>query len=546
MAETKHIEQATKDLIDALKATCLRFGLSNGGNEYNIIIQVFLYKYMNDKFGFEAKKVEAGGYGKRLCSSDKWDKIYDSFSEDEVEDLFSFLPSGTPCLKPEHTISHLYNAMQQGDFSTLFDSTMVDIANLNAGIFSVRTDENTRIPIFKRITEMVADESKRDNFAISLMKNIAEFNFEAIFSEKYDFFSVIFEYLIKDYNKDGGGKYAEYYTPRAVASIMAKLLVPENDNLHSVTCYDPAAGSGTLLMALAHSIGEDRCQIYSQDISEKSSLMLRLNLILNNLVGSIQNVIQGDTLLAPAHKENGAIKKFDYIVSNPPFNLDFSEIRETISKDTTRFWAGVPIIPNKKDKMAIYLCFIQHIIYSLKPKGKAAIVVPTGFLTKSSSVAKKIREKLINEKMLLGVVAMPSNIFATTGTNVSILLIDKTNSEGKVCFIDASDLGEKTKVDGKQRTFLTQDDVEKITNTFICKKEIESFSVLVSYEQLVESKYSLLPGQYFDVKVEHEFISEQDFNSRMECYIKELKLLAEAERDADDNLLKELSAINIK
>ncbi len=140
-------------------------------------------------------------------------------------------------------------------------------------------------------------------------------------------FSRIFQYLIKDYNNAGGGKYAEYYTPREIATVMARLLVGDDAQLRGVSCYDPSAGTGTLLLALAHQIGEDRCSIYSQDISEKSSEMLRLNLILNGLSESLPNIRQGNTLLEPAHKEaNGTIKKFDYVVSNPPFKLDFLSI----------------------------------------------------------------------------------------------------------------------------------------------------------------------------------------------------------------------------
>lgn len=131
-----------------------------------------------------------------------------------------------------------------------------------------------------------------------------------------------FEYLIKDYNKDFG-KYAEYYTPHSIASIIARIMVPEG--VQNVTVYDPAAGSGTLVLALAHEIGESNCTIYTQDISQKSNEFLRLNLILNNLVHSLGHVVHGDTLLSPQHlnRQKNGLMKFDYIVSNPPFNVDF-------------------------------------------------------------------------------------------------------------------------------------------------------------------------------------------------------------------------------
>ena len=257
---TKTIEEATKGLIDSLKQACSSHGLGNSGNEYKIIVQVFLYKYFNDKFGYEAKRARV--YGKRLSSAEKWDAEYDTFTEDEVEDLFTYLPAGTPRLKPIHTIAHLYNAQKQGDFATLFDSTLKDIALLNAGIFSISTGSKTKVSIFddRLIGAAIVEDVKRDEFAVALMRHIAdpEANFEPMFSEKYDFFSTMFEYLIKDYNKDGGGTYAEYYTPRSIAQIMARLLVGDAKDLRGVTCYDPSAGTGTLLMALAHQVGEER------------------------------------------------------------------------------------------------------------------------------------------------------------------------------------------------------------------------------------------------------------------------------------------------
>ena len=506
------IEQATKQLIDGLKQTCGNFGLGNDGNEYKIIIQVFLYKYFNDKFGYEIKKAPI--YGDRLAKAEKWDEEYDKFSEDECEDLFSYLPEGTPHLLPRHTIHHLYNAQQQGDFSNLFDSTMVEIADINADIFSMATVSKTKLTIFEPITVFIPDATQRDEFAISLMRYIADpkTNFEEMFSMKYDFFSTMFEYLIKDYNKDGGGKYAEYYTPRSIALIMARLLIGNEQDLRGVTCCDPSAGSGTLLMALAHTIGENRCTIYSQDISQKSSKMLRLNLILNNLVPSIQNIIQGNTLLKPGHKnEDGSLKKFDFIVSNPPFKLDFPDERDTIAEDTLRFWAGVPNKPRTidpdKPKMEIYLCFIQHMLYSLKEgKGKGAIVVPTGFITTKSGIGKKILQKIVDEKIVYGCVSMPSNVFATTGTNVSVLFFDKSKSHDKVVLIDASKLGEEYKDGNKQRTRLLDEEIEKIVDTFINEKVVEDFSVVISYDQIKEKSYSLSAGQYFDIKIQYEDI----------------------------------------
>lgn len=384
---------------------------------------------------------------------------------------------------------------------------------------------------------------------------LGDFSFERIFNEKYDFYAALFEYLIKDYNKDSGGKYAEYYTPHAVAKIMAAILVPENvrGKVSNVSCYDPSAGSGTLLMNIAHAISEQRCSIYSQDISQKSSSLLRLNLILNNLVHSIPNVIQGNTMLHPYHREaqgqpqgqKNALKKFDYIVSNPPFKMDFSDFRNELdSKEhRERFFAGVPNIPKQAvDKMAIYQLFLQHIIHSLKPGGKAAVVVPTGFITAQSGIDKGIRQHLVDNKMLAGVVSMPSNIFATTGTNVSILFIDAAN-KADVVLLDASSLGTKVKDGKNQKTLLSEAEEDRIIANFNAKQAVEDFAVVVSYADIAAKNYSLSAGQYFDVKIEYSDLTPAQFALKMQGFTNNLDMLFEESAGLEQEIRKQLASL---
>ena len=547
MAE-QGLNSKTIALIDSLKSTTGAYGLANNGSEYKIITEIFLYKFFNDKFGYEAKR--APEYGERLKKAEKWDAEYDSFTEDEVEDLFTYLPGSVPRLKPHQTLAHLYNASGQGDFSALLDSTLIEIASQNADTFSVSTSGKSKVSIFTAVTTYVTDTSKRDAFAKALMSTVTSFNFETVFDEKYDFFSGVFEYLIKDYNNAGGGKYAEYFTPRAIAQVMAALLTEEGKDYKGVTCYDPSAGTGTLLMALAHAIGEDRCSIYSQDISEKSSEMLRLNLILNNLVGSLPNIIQGNTLTEPAHKESdGRLKTFDFVVSNPPFKLDFPEYSDSLTADSMRFWAGVPNkvknIDPKKPKMAIYTCFIQHVINSLKPTGRGAIVVPTGFITAKSGVEKRILERIVNDRIICGVVSMPSNVFATTGTNVSVLIFDRTpkTDNDTVVLIDASKLGEEYKEGNNQKRRLRPEEVKKIVDTFRSKKIVEDFSVVKKYKDIKEKNCSLSAGQYFDIKIEYVDITEEEFNKRIAEKKETLKNLFKESADLGTQILKDLDTL---
>lgn len=245
-------------------------------------------------------------------------------SDDEYQFLLASLDPNIPRLHPEHLISHLFAIQNNSDFGKTFDDTLRQISIENADVFSVKSFSGAKDTLFDELTQFISDASQRDAFAKALINKLFEFSFEEMFVQKYDFSATIFEYLIKDYNTDSGGKYAEYYRPHAVARIMAQILVP--DKVKGVKYYDPSAGSGTLLMSLAHQIGEKNCTIYSEDISQKSSNMLCLNL---------------------------------------------------------------------------------------------------GFITAQSGIEKKIRERLISNGWLRGVVSMPSNIFASTGTNVSVLFFDK-------------------------------------------------------------------------------------------------------------------------
>lgn len=539
---TQDFEQRTRLLIDSLKGICASYGLGNDGNEFKIITQVFLYKFLNDKFAFEAKSIDPN-----LARAENWEQAVAALSEGDLDMLQLQMGADTARLKPEHFISHLFSRQNAPDFAKLFDDTLRDIAITNNDIFAVKTDGGTKITLFDRVSEYITDESKRDNFCRALINKLVEFSFERIFTQKYDFYATLFEYLIKDYNKDSGGKYAEYYTPHAVAKIMAAILVPENQQgtVKDVSCYDPSAGSGTLLMNIAHAIGEQRCSIYSQDISQKSSSLLRLNLILNNLVHSIPNIIQGNTVLHPFHKEGKALKRFDYIVSNPPFKMDFSDFRDQLDtkENKERFFAGIPKIkPKDKDKMEIYLLFLQHIIYSLKPGGKAAVVVPTGFITAQSGIDKKIRQKLVDEKMLAGVVTMPSNIFATTGTNVSILFINRTN-KGEVVLIDASNLGTKIKDGKNQKTLLSDAEENRIIDAFNGKQAVDDFSAVVSYEEVAEKNYSLSAGQYFDVKIEYVDITPEQFATKMQGFCDTLGKLFKESGELEAEINKQLAGL---
>jgi type I restriction enzyme M protein len=534
-------EEQIKLLINNIRNVCKTNGLGGDANEYKIVTQSFLYKYINDKFMYEVEKIDPN-----LNSFDKLKKL----NENQYELLLIKIGNNAAHLNPEHLLTYLFSKQDASDFDKIFDETLNDIAILNNDIFSVHTGENTDIRLFDEelLAKSLDDKSVRKDFAKEIINALADakFDFKEMFNEGFDFFSTIFEYMIKDYNKDGGGKYAEYYTPHSIAKVMAEILVG-NDKPLNVKVYDPAAGSGTLLMNIAFKIGTEKCTIYSQDVSQKSTNLLRLNLILNGLSHSINNIIKGNTIVQNKHNE-----KMDYIVSNPPFEpqtsqSEWDEMKSISDLNPDRFPFGIPnLIKDKRvgTKTYIFHTFLQHIIWSLSDTGKAAIVLPTGFNTASSGIGFKIRKYLVEKKWIKGVVSMPSNIFATTGTNVSVLFIDKTNIDGKVVLFDATKMGEDRNDGENKKRYLKKNDEKLIIDTFINKKIVEDKSVVLTYDQIKDKNYSFSAGQYFDVKIEYSELTQKDFNEKINQYKLNLTSLFEEAKTLETEIKKSLDEID--
>ena len=542
--EITEITRQTKAMIDGLKAICTSKGLGNASSEYKIITEVFLYKFLNDKFLYQVRKTNKDWTGKQ---DKEIEQKLQEMSDDEYQMMLIDVGASTAVLQRDQLITALYNRQNEDNFHTLFDNTLVGISDANKDIFSVSAGTSSKIKLFDPLSPYVIEDEKKDPFCKAIIEQLVTASFSPVFEQKYDFFADVFEYLVKDYNKDSG-KYAEYYTPHSIATIFARILVP--DGAQDVSVYDPAAGTGTLVLATAHEIGEDKCTIYTQDISQKSNEFLRLNLILNNLVHSLPNVVHDDSLVSPRHlnARKDGIATFDYIVSNPPFNMDFSDTRDELAGDAfkSRFFAGVPNIPpKKKDSMDIYLMFLQHIIMSINEGGKAAVVVPTGFLTatnRSNKIAYAVRQKLVDNHWLRGVISMPSQIFANTGTNVSVVFIDK-NHIGDVILMDASKLGTKVKVDDNQRTVLSDDEIERIIATFNAMEQLDDFSVIVTEKQIQDKKYSFSAGQYFEVKIEYVEMTPEEFSEKMQGFQSRLTEMFDEGKRLEVEILEQLGRV---
>ena len=546
--ETYIIEERTYKMIDELQGLCQQVGISNQAAEEEVVTTVFLYKFLNDKFMHNMKKFadEVGVSVDDVIAN-----------KDDLMDAFYLYNAKDVAFAYEDTIQYLANMVGQDDFYKQFDEVLVRIANYpKNSTYAITSDEETRIPLFTPISDKIP-RSKAANFAKTIFAIITKdkFNFEDAFDCGFDFYAAVFEYMVKNYNV-ASGAYAEYYTPQQICKIISIILAAIIGKKQAIEIYDCCAGTGSLVLNMANQMGKtagmNNAVIYTQDVSVKSVRLMRLNMILNGYQESLGNIAIDDTFENPMHfavreDPSSGLKKFQCIVINPPFNVDFSSSRDRIDQkwaDTGRFFAGIPNVPNKdKGKMPIYLLAIQHAMYSMADDGVAAIVVPTGFLTAKNSIAMEIRKKMIEEKMLVGVISMPSQFFANTGTNVSILFLKKQSKYESAILVDASKLGEKVSVGKNKRTVLRENEILQITDTFIDCKEIEDFSVLVPFETMKEKNYSFSAGQYFDVKIEYVDITAEEFQQRMDEYTANLSQLFRKGKELEDSIMKQMGGL---
>ena len=334
-------------------------------------------------------------------------------------------------------------------------------------------------------------------------------------------------YLISNFASSSGKKAGEFFTPRSISTLLAKLANPGE----GARICDPACGSGSLLITAANEIGSNNYSLFGQESTGATYSLARMNMFLHGIDSA--RIEWGDTLNNPQLIEQDKLMQFDIVVANPPFSLDKWGEENAKSDRFKRFHRGIP--PKSKGDFA----FISHMIETAKRGiGRVAVIVPHGVLFRGSSEG-KIRESLIKENLLDAVVGLPPQLFQSTGIPVAILVFDRSRELGgknqdrkDVVFIDAS----KDFEAGKNQNKLQDQDVAKIIETYRNRKAIDKYSYVANIEEIAENDYNLNIPRYVKNFDEEESI---DLKATI-AEVKQLeKELGEASKDMD-NFLNEL------
>lgn len=311
-----------------------------------------------------------------------------------------------------------------------------------------------------------------------------------------DIIGETYMYLIEKFASDAGKKAGEFFTPRQVSRLLAKLSSPSpRDHI-----CDPAAGSGGLLLQVADEVAKPgKVVLHGMENNSGTWSLCKMNMFVHGHSG--QNIHKCDSLLAPALTTGNKLQTFDIVVANPPFSLK-NWGRDKVGDDIyNRFHRGLP--PEKAADWA----FISHMIESAKPqKGRVAVITPHGVLFRGAAEG-VIRQKVIEENLLDAVIGLPSNLFQTTSIPVAILIFDRKREAGgpreqvkDVLFIDASE----GYIDNRNQNALSDEHVDKIINTYKERKEIKRYSQKITLEELVETGYNLNISRYVDIYPEEE------------------------------------------
>lgn len=320
-------------------------------------------------------------------------------------------------------------------------------------------------------------------------------------AEDDDLLGDAYEYLMRHFATESGKSKGQFYTPAEVSRIMAKIIGISADCPSSTSVYDPTCGSGSLLLKAAAQ-ANNQISLYGQEKDVATASLARMNMILHN--NETAEINTGNTLSDPSFRdERGGLKAFDFAVANPPFSSKNWTSGITPSDDPFE-WFSYGIPPEKNGDYA----FLLHLLKSLKPSGKGAIILPHGVLFRGNAEA-RIRTELLNLGLIKGIIGLPANLFYGTGIPACIIVIDKEHAQiaqfaedgsrqvisgGSVFMIDAS----RGFIKDGNKNRLREQDIHKIIDTFTKQEEIAHYSRMVHLSEIAAQDYNLNLPRYID------------------------------------------------
>ena len=368
----------------------------------------------------------------------------------------------------------------------------------------------------------------RNKKLVRILQAIDNLEFGKYADNSIDAFGDAYEFLMTMYASGAGKSGGEFFTPQEVSELLARIIIEDKKEIKKV--YDPAAGSGSLLLQFAKVLGKENIRqgFYGQEINLTTYNLCRINMILHDINFDQFDIAHGDTLTAPKHLDDGP---FDAIVSNPPYSIKWEGKDDQTLIDDARFSAAGVLAPKSKADLA----FTMHMLSSLSTDGTAAIVQFLGTLYRGGT-EKEIRKYLIENNYVDTVILLPSDLFFGTSIATCILVLKKSKNDNKVLFIDAS----KEFIKSGKKNQLEESNRQKILEAYTNRTDIEYYASVIDSKRLLENDCNLSVSSY----VEEKDTSEKVDITKLNQEIKEIVAQQQTLRREIDTIVAELEHSN--
>lgn len=478
-------EEQKRKLRDKLWAIANELRGKMDADEFRDYILGFIFfKYLSEKMELYANEILEPDGIKFLEineTTDEGKEYIDAVRIEALDNLGYFL-------KPSELFSQIAkrgnSKADEGQSTFIMADLKAILRNIENSTMGTESEDD----FDKLFEDMDLDSTKlgrtveaRNDLIVKVLTHLDKIDFELANSDS-DVLGDAYEYLIGQFASGAGKKAGEFYTPKEVSTILARIVTTGKDRLKSV--YDPTCGSGSLLLRVAREV-KDVAAYYGQEQNRTTYNLARMNMILHDVHYSKFELCQDDTLEHPQHRD----MKFEAVVANPPFSTKWSANPIHLSDD--RFSDYGTLAPSSKADFA----FIAHMIHHLDDNGTMAVIMPHGVLFRGGAEG-RIREYLIKDRNYLdAVIGLPANIFYGTSIPTCILIFKKCRENSKnVIFIDASAGFEKV----KNQNILRDEHIEKIVDTFRNRNEIEKYSHVASMDEIAANEYNLNIPRYVD------------------------------------------------
>ena len=348
---------------------------------------------------------------------------------------------------------------------------------------------------------------ERNEKLVKLLNAIGDLNFGEYEENNIDLFGDAYEFLMTMYASSAGKSGGEFFTPQEVGELLARIVIMDKTSVNKV--YDPACGSGGLLLKFAKILGKENVRegFFGQEINLTTYNLARINMFLHNINYNNFSIERGDTLIHPVHWND---EPFDAIVSNPPYSIKWAGKTNPILINDERFAPAGVLAPTSKADLA----FTMHMLSWLSPKGTAAIVEFPGVLYRGGA-EQKIRQYMIDNNFVDTVIQLPPDLFFGTSIATCILVLKKNKSDNNILFVDASD--EFTRNTNKNK--LSDENINNIVDLLKDRKSIENKSYLATYDEVKENDYNISVNSYLKTNTEDNKIDIAEVNKMLSAVV---------------------------